>query len=288
MGWANSSLRCLQELPTLPPDHVKARGIVLEDALLTSFHPVDARRLKAAAADQRSGRRLKAAAADQRSGRRLKEVAADQRSGQQGADARSGSAPVTAEPAAAADDFVSVNDQKAGSSSGRGAADTPSPVGVHPPGPSVAAAVPDTSRFDVSRTDAAPRAGSNGPDGGAAVPGVSSRGSSKPPLGAQLMEDIQQDLQRRSATVYEADLDAGSNDSPSPVVSTQKTDAGNLAAASSSQPAAPTSSIGGAVASSVSVSNAGSSADKTQYTALMLRRLQALPWRRVDMCFQVI
>ncbi|PNH09122.1 hypothetical protein TSOC_004283 [Tetrabaena socialis] len=37
VGWANSSLRFMHQLPTLPPEAGRARGVVLEDPLLAAF-----------------------------------------------------------------------------------------------------------------------------------------------------------------------------------------------------------------------------------------------------------
>ena len=38
MGWANSSLRYMHQLPALPVEiAAKAKGVVLEDALLAAF-----------------------------------------------------------------------------------------------------------------------------------------------------------------------------------------------------------------------------------------------------------
>ncbi len=37
MGWANSSLRFMHQLPELPGEAKSAKGVVLEDALLAAF-----------------------------------------------------------------------------------------------------------------------------------------------------------------------------------------------------------------------------------------------------------
>jgi hypothetical protein len=37
VGWANSSLRFMHQLPTLPPAAASAKGVVLEDPLLSAF-----------------------------------------------------------------------------------------------------------------------------------------------------------------------------------------------------------------------------------------------------------
>lgn len=237
MGWANSSLRPLTALPSLPPDSTRAaRGVVLEDPLPAAWHRDEWDHLQQQLAEARDG---SAAGAAPISYQPSQTYATATRPGPEGG--RAG-------PAAGAGGTWHTLGSNGGSSS----------------------AAESTSGPDWG-TSADEDWGPGTPAAGAFDGALQLQGQERVPSSSAASATAEDARGAAEAAAADTDLEAGLSPAAGSAVGSRT--GGSEGAARGSR--------GGS-----SPSGQAAPASRAERVSVMLQRLSALPWRRIDVSFQ--